>query len=103
MALLKKLQQRWGVKNLMQVVLILLVFTCTGFSVLFVEEWLLQVLGVPKDIPDWLRVLLFVVITLPVYQVLLLFFGLIFGQFRFFYNFEKRFFSRILRLGRHKE
>lgn len=103
MGMLRKLQLRWGVKNLIQVVLILLVFTCTGFSVLFVEEWLMRLLGVPKDIPDWLRVLLFVVVTLPVYQLLLLFFGLIFGQLRFFLDFEKRFFIRIFRLGRKKE
>jgi hypothetical protein len=95
MGFLHQLQKRWGVKSVFQVVMILLVFTCTGFSVLYVEEWILALLGVPKEIPDWLRVLLFIVITLPVYQILLLFYGFLFGQFRFFFAFEKRFFSRI--------
>ena len=102
MSFLRKLQNRWGVKNLLQVILILLVFTCTGFSVLFEEEWLLQLFVVPKDIPDWLSVLLFLIITMPVYQVLLLFYGLLFGQFRFFLNFEKQFFQRIFRLSKKK-
>ena len=92
---LTRLKDRWGVKNSLQVIMILIVFSCTGFSVLFVEEWLLNFLGVPKDIPDWLRVLLFIVITLPIYQVLLLFYGFIFGQFKFFWAFEKKFFKRI--------
>ncbi len=97
MSFLRKLQQRWAVKNLIQVIWILLVFTFTGFSVLIVEEWITNFIGVPKEIPDWQRVLLFVVVTLPIYQVLLLFFGAIFGQFRFFLDFEKRFFRRIFR------
>lgn len=100
MGFLNQLQKRWGVKSIFQVVLILMVFACTGFSVLYVEEWILVLLGVPKDIADWLRVLLFFLITLPIYQILLLFFGFIFGQFRFFLAFEKRFFSRIF--GRKK-
>jgi hypothetical protein len=100
MGFLHHLQKRWAVKSVFQVVMILLVFSCTGFSVLYVEEWILSLLGIPKEIPDWLRVLLFVIITLPVYQILLLFYGFLFGQFRFFYEFEKRFFKRIF--GRRK-
>jgi hypothetical protein len=36
-------------------------------------------------------------LILPVYNVFLLFYGFVFGQFRFFWNFEKRFFSRFSR------
>lgn len=74
---------------------ILIVFSLTGFSVIFVEELILNLLGVPKEIPDWLRVLLFLLVTLPVYQLLLLFYGFMFGQYRFFLSFIKRFFSRL--------
>lgn len=95
MGFIEKLKHRWGVKTLAQAVAILVVFSLTGFSVIFIEAWILRVLGVPKEIPAWLHVVLFLLVTLPVYQVLLLFYGFIFGQFRFFLEFEKRFFTRI--------
>lgn len=95
MGFTEKLKKRWGVKSLAQVVAILVVFSLTGFTVIFIEEWVLSALGVPKEIPNWLQVVLFLLITLPVYQLLLLFYGFIFGQFKFFLEFEKRFFNRI--------
>lgn len=33
----------------------------------------------------------------------LLFYGFIFGQFRFFWEFEKKFFNRILRRGKKEQ
>jgi hypothetical protein len=99
---LKRLKEKWGLKNLWQVIIILIVFSCTGFSILFVERWILELIGVPKDLSIWLRILFFVIITLPVYQVLLLIYGFIFGQFKFFWEFEKRFFKRLLFLPKHK-
>jgi len=97
-----RLKERWGLKSLWQVIVILIVFSCTGFSILFVEKWILELIGVPKDLSIWLRILFFVIITLPVYQVLLLFYGFIFGQFKFFWEFEKRFFRRLLFLPKRK-
>jgi hypothetical protein len=42
------------------------------------------------------------VLILPVYNVLLLFYGAIFGQFRFFWDFEKRFFNRLFSIVKTK-
>ncbi len=102
MGFTEKLKKRWGVKTLAQVVAILIVFSLTGFSVVFIEEWILSALGVPKEIPNWLHVVLFLLITLPVYQLLLLFYGFLFGQFKFFLEFEKRFFNRIFFRNKEK-
>jgi hypothetical protein len=99
---LKQLQKKWGLKSLWQVAIILIVFSCTGFSILFVEKWILSFIGVPEDISIYLKIFLFIVITLPVYQVLLLFYGFIFGQFRFFWEFEKRFFKRLFFISKQK-
>jgi hypothetical protein len=92
---IQRLKKRWGITSTAQVVVILVVFACTGFSVLYVEELLFVWIGVPADRSWWVALLLFLFITLPLYNLLLLFFGLLFGQFRFFWNFEKRFFGRI--------
>lgn len=98
-----KLKQRWEIHSTWQVVLILVVFACTGFSVLYVEEILVELLQLPTDMSWWGRLLIFIFLTLPLYNVLLLVWGFIFGQFRFFLNFEKRFFGRIGSLFRRKK
>jgi len=94
-SIIQKLKTRWGIHSTWQVVIILIVFACTGFSVLYVERFIYDLLHIPSSNGWFIRVSLFILITLPIYNVLLLFYGFIFGQFRFFWNFEKRFFGRI--------
>ena len=94
MSWLDKLQERWKVGSLLQVVIILVVFACTGFTVLFLKRPLFDYLFEASEVPVWATIVYYVLI-LPVYNVFLLFYGFVFGQFRFFWNFEKRFFSRL--------
>jgi hypothetical protein len=89
-----KLQNRWKVGNTYQVVIILLVFACTGFTVLFLKRPLFEYIFESQPMPVWATIVYYLLI-LPVYNVILLIYGFIFGQFRFFWNFEKRLFARI--------
>ncbi len=41
-------------------------------------------------------------LILPIYNLVLLGYGFLFGQFAFFWNFEKRFFGRIVGLFKRK-
>lgn len=97
---MQRLAHRWGVAP-SRVVLILVVFACTGFTVMFLKrpvvEW---VAGSEGEQPLVFSVLYYLFI-LPIYNVLLLVYGAIFGQFRFFWDFEKRFFARLF--GRRSE
>ncbi len=88
------LKERWNVQSTFQVVIILVVFACTGTTVALLARPLLHAIFAPAEVPVWATVLYYVLI-LPIYNLFLLFYGLIFGQFKFFWNFEKRFFSRI--------
>lgn len=94
MSILKKLQARWKVGSVTQVLLILLTFACTGTTVVYISKPLLQMVFDGGPPPWWGRVLYYIVI-LPVYNVFLLAFGFLFGQFSFFWAFEKRLLSRI--------
>ncbi len=95
MSWMQKLQARWKVKSIFQVVIILIVFACTGFTVLFLKRPLFNYLFVDGQIPAMASVIYYILI-LPIYNIILLFYGFIFGQFHFFWNFEKRFFARII-------
>jgi len=89
----KKLQKRWNV-NAKQAVIILIVFACTGTTVLFIKEPLLNII-IGEEEKNWMHSLLYFILILPVYNILLLCYGWVFGQFKFFWAFEKRFVRRI--------
>ncbi|MEA3479729.1 MAG: DUF6787 family protein [Bacteroidota bacterium] len=99
---IERLKHRWGIYSTGQVILILIVFACTGFSTLYIEELLARLFDIPDDRTWWTRVLIFLFITLPLYNIILLIYGFIAGQFKFFWNFEKRFFSSIIRIFKRK-
>lgn len=101
--MIEKLKQRWNVRNGWDVLIILVVFACTGFSVLYVKRWLFEWIGLTGDSPGWLRWGVNILIILPLYQVILLAWGWVWGKFAFFWEFEKRMFSRIGGLFRSKK
>lgn len=91
-----KLKKRWNVNTGWDVLIILVVFACTGFSILYIKRILFAWVGISSNTTEaWIRWVANIVIILPLYQVVLLFWGYIFGKFSFFWEFEKRMFSRI--------
>lgn len=98
----QKLKKRWGIESDIQVVIILLVFSLTGFSFLYVHNWIDQLLGITEADSFWLKAIVFILVLLPLYNLLLLVWGTLFGQFRFFKTFIIRFFSRIFFIKRKK-
>ncbi len=93
-----RIKQNWGIQSRTQFLVIMLVFSITGFSILFVKAWLFAILGIGSDLSLGWRILLFAGLTLPLYQVILLFYGFVFGQFKFFWAFEKRMLGRLCTL-----
>jgi hypothetical protein len=91
-----RLKDRWQLKNLSQVIIVLIVFACTGFTVFFIKRPLLTFLA-GKEGDTLMASVLYYIFILPLYNVLLLAYGFIFGQFDFFWRFEKRFFNRLIR------
>ncbi len=92
----KKLEKRWGVSG-QQVFIILLVFACTGFTVMFLKSPIVA-LFTENGEKSLLFSVIYYILILPIYNVLLLIYGFVFGQFKFFWEFEKRFFKRIFRI-----
>jgi hypothetical protein len=91
---LSKLQDRWGLKSLFQVVVVLFVFACTGTTILLIKNPILSLID-PSFKDSVLFNILYLVFILPIYNIVLLIYGFIFGQFQFFWEFEKRFFRRM--------
>lgn len=92
-----KLKNRWGIDSNIQVIIILVVFAITGTSSLYVKNLVFDLIGINPETPLWLKTILYIIIIIPAYQVLLICWGTIFGQFRFFKNFLLKMLSRFKR------
>ena len=91
---LEKMKTRWKLDSVYQVVVVLIVFACTGFTVLFIKRPILLFLAGDRG-DSVMASILYYLLILPLYNVILLAYGFLFGQFNFFWEFEKRFFRRI--------
>lgn len=93
----EKLKKRWGIDSNLQAVIIFIVFGITGSLSIVVKKPVFEYLSIDSSLNLWLLILLNILIVTPIYQVLLLIIGTLFGQFRFFWNFEKKMLSRFQR------
>lgn len=92
-------KQRWNINSNWQVFVILIVFAVTGSTSALLSKPLLEFIGITKDtVSGWIYYPLYIILIFPVYQVLLVSFGFIFGQFKFFWAFEKKM-LRSMKLG----
>ena len=93
---MKRLKEKWGITSNFQLFIICIVFAITGsFSVLITEPVMLFIFGDLDGLNPLLSWLLRILILFPIYQALLLFFGFIFFQYKFFYQFEKKILKKI--------
>lgn len=98
---MEKLKERWGISSNFQLIVIFIVFAITGSSSVYVAKPFLAWIGMNREAfgEAWwggtiywtLRLLL----IFPFYQILLVIFGWLFGQFKFFWGFEKKMLSRM--------
>lgn len=96
--LIDKIKKRWGIETLGELFLILFIFAITGMTALYVRKLAFGWLGFTADTAFWAEVLVWILFVLPAYQILFLFYGFIFGQFEFVWDFEKKSLHRIKRL-----
>lgn len=87
---MKKLKERWNVESNTQLYIIFLVFAITGSSSAKLAAPVTEFFGISKEMGWYVYWPFRILIIFPIYQVLLVFFGWIFGQFNFFWTFEKK-------------
>lgn len=95
---LYRLKTKWGLENLFQVIMVLLVFAITGSTVVFLRKTLFEIIGFDEATSIWLKSCVYILFVFPAYQGLLLFYGSLFGQFHFFWNKEKKLIRYFIKL-----
>ena len=93
--LFKKLENKWILTYKWEMIRVFMVFAVTGSSSVFVGKPIIKLLGITKDnLSPTLYWILYIFIGIIFYQILLVLIGWIFGQFDFFWNFEKKMLRR---------
>ncbi|MBU2946715.1 DUF6787 family protein [Zobellia uliginosa] len=93
---MKKLKQRWGVDSNIQLAIIFIVFAITGSTAAKLAAPVTAFMGLDSETTNaWLYWTCRILLIFPIYQVLLVAFGWLFGQFKFFWNFEKKMINRL--------
>ncbi|UPS90959.1 DUF6787 family protein [Bizionia sp. M204] len=93
--LFTKLESRWEVTYRWEIIRIFIVFAVTGSSSLVVGRPIIELMGITKEnLNPLLYWILFIIIGLVFYQILLITFGWLFGQFKFFWEFKKKMLKR---------
>jgi len=94
--MIKNLKKFLKVKDNLQLTIIMIVFAITGSLTLFLSDYLLIILNITKESMNiYIFWFLRILIIFPVYQILLIIIGTLFGQFNYFWSFEKKFLRRI--------
>ena len=94
--MLDKLKHRWGINSNLQVLKIFIVFGITGSTAAWISDPICDFFGISIEnlntVFYW--VVRIVLITI-VYKFILIFVAFLFGEFNFFWNFIKKFLSRL--------
>ena len=91
-----KLKKKWGIHSNVQIIIIMLVFAINGSFAAWVAEPLTSIIGLTREtVSPYLYWPIRILIIFPIYQLTLPIVGFLFGQFKFFWNFEKKFLKRL--------
>ena len=94
---MKRLKEKWGITSNFQFIIILIVFSVTGTLAVWVAKPILELVGLDKSaVTPWIFWPIRIAIIFPIYQVMIVVIGALFGQFKFFWAFEKK---MLVRLG----
>lgn len=85
----ERLKSKWGITSNRDFVLIMLTFTLAGSMISVCRPPIFHLLGITKETHLWIKILVYIPLIPPIYQVFLLFWGTLLGQFDFFWEKEK--------------
>ncbi len=85
-----KLKSKWGINSNWDFWMIMLTFSLAGMSIMSIRKVIFPLLGITDTTPLWIKICVYIPLFPPIYQLGLLVFGFMLGQFPFFWEKEKR-------------
>ena len=97
-----RLKAKWNISSNFEFVIIMLVFSIAGMLIVYERRPVFHWLGITSSTPFWVKFIAWLLVVFPAYQLNLVIFGSLLGQFRFFWNKEKALGRFLLRAVRRK-
>lgn len=95
MSLKAKLMHKWGIRTELRFWIIMAVFSLAGSSTVWIRKPVFAMMGVGPETNFLLKFLLWLAVIFPSYQIMLMFWGTLLGQFHFVWWFEKKMLRRM--------
>ena len=90
------LVKKFQANSLQHLVIIFLVFALSGSGSLYISSPILKSLSLEELILSYpLYIFVRIILIIPIYQLLLIIIASLFGQFNYFWKFEKKFLKRL--------
>ncbi|MCT8340374.1 diacylglyceryl transferase [Flavobacteriaceae bacterium TK19130] len=87
---MKKLKERWNIQSNWRLTVVFIVFAVTGSTSAKFAGPVTDLIGIHEEIGWYIYWPIRLLVIFPVYQILLVSFGWLFGEFEFFWKFEKK-------------
>ena len=94
--MLKKITNKFHAKSLKHLTVIFIVFAISGSASLYISTLILSLINLKEIINYYpLYLVIRIIFLIPIYQLVLIIIATIFGEFQYFWNFEKKFLKRL--------
>ena len=94
--MIEKLVSKFKANSIWHLFIIFIIFALSGSGSLFISSPILIVLGLDKLITFYpLYIFVRIILIIPIYQFILIIIASLFGEFDYFWKFEKKFLQRL--------
>ena len=94
--MIDKLVKKFEANSIQHLIIIFIIFALSGSGSIFISSPILTILKLERLISFYpLYLIVRIILIVPIYQLLLILVASLFGQFNYFWKFEKRFLQRL--------
>ena len=94
--MIEKLIKKFNANSIQHLFIIFIIFAISGSGSLYISSPILIALGLDKLITLYpLYIFVRIILIIPIYQFILIIIASLFGEFDYFWKFEKKFLQRL--------
>ena len=94
--MVNKLIKKFEANSIQHLIIIFIIFALSGSGSILISSPILTILKLEQLISFYpLYLFVRIILIVPIYQILLILIASLFGQFNYFWKFEKRFLQRL--------
>jgi hypothetical protein len=89
------LREKWGIKSIYRLWLIIFIFAISGTTTLFIKEPVFYLFNIGEHTEAWIKTSVYILAVLPGYFLILMLYAILLGELGFFIDFVKKTFMKM--------